>query len=88
MVISIFVLKYIFVKLQDLEKETEFRFLLGQPTNTPTAAKSTTKEELRRRLLWTEVVLDKRKNMDVPIVIYPHDDSRKSGQITRRFLSG
>ena len=26
-----FVLKYIFVKLQDLEKEAEFRFFLGLP---------------------------------------------------------
>ena len=33
-VLSKYVLKYIFVKLQDFEKETEFRFLLGSPTNT------------------------------------------------------
>ena len=32
MVLSKFVLKYIFVKLQDLEKETEFNFFLGYPT--------------------------------------------------------
>ena len=34
MVQSKFVLKYIFLKLQDLEKETEFIFLLGLPTDT------------------------------------------------------
>ena len=32
MVLTKFVLKYIFVKLQDLEKETEFIFFLGLPT--------------------------------------------------------
>ena len=32
MVLTKAVLKYIFVKLQDLEKETEFSFLLGLPT--------------------------------------------------------
>ena len=32
MVLTKFVLKYIFMKLQDLEKETEFRFLMGLPT--------------------------------------------------------
>ena len=32
MVLTKVVLKYIFVKLQDLEKETEFSFLLGLPT--------------------------------------------------------
>ena len=32
-VLTKFVLKYILVKLQDLEKETEFSFLLGLPTD-------------------------------------------------------
>ena len=32
MVLSKFMLNYIFVKLQDLEKDTEFSFLLGLPT--------------------------------------------------------
>ena len=32
MVLSKFVLKYIFIKLQDFEKETEFRFLLESPS--------------------------------------------------------
>ena len=32
MVLTKFVLKYIFVKLQDHEKETEFSFFLGFPT--------------------------------------------------------
>ena len=32
MVLTKFVLKYIFVKLKDPEKDTEFRFLLGLPT--------------------------------------------------------
>ena len=34
MVLSKFVLKYIFVKLQNLEKEIEFRFLIGLSTDT------------------------------------------------------
>ena len=33
MVLTKFVLKYIFVTLQDLGKETEFRFLPGLPTD-------------------------------------------------------
>ena len=33
MVLNKFVLKYIFLKLQDLEKDTEFRFLIGLPTD-------------------------------------------------------
>ena len=33
MVPTKFVLKYIFVKLQDLEKETEFRCFIGLPTD-------------------------------------------------------
>ena len=33
MVLNKVVLKYIFVKLQDLEKDTEFRFLLGLTTD-------------------------------------------------------
>ena len=33
LVVSKFVLKYIFVKIHDLEKETKFRFLLGLTTN-------------------------------------------------------
>ena len=33
MVLTKVVLKYIIVKLQDLEKETEFRFFLGLPTD-------------------------------------------------------
>ena len=32
MVLTKFVLKYIFMKLHDLEKETEFRIFLGSPT--------------------------------------------------------
>ena len=33
MVLTKFLVKDIFVKQQDLEKETEFRFLIGYPTN-------------------------------------------------------
>ena len=33
MVLNKVVLKHIFVKLHDLEKETEFRFFIGLPTN-------------------------------------------------------
>ena len=32
MVLSKSLLKYIFVKIQNLEEETEFRFLIGWPT--------------------------------------------------------
>ena len=33
MLLTKFVLNYIFLKIQDPEKETEFRFLLGSPTD-------------------------------------------------------
>ena len=36
MEISKFVLNYIFVKTQDLERDTEFIFLIGSPTGTIT----------------------------------------------------
>ena len=54
MVLTKFVLKYIFVKLQDPEKETELIFFLGLPTNigggfsiSPTPLKGLYKDSLK-----------------------------------------